>query len=517
VPLILDPVPARRSRAAAARVLRVRVGAAMFAVPSLVSAICIPFLPDGVDHFWLTVLAGVGFAVGLALPWVPWERLSTRAQVIPVLFSLCIFGPGVGLLGHGLTYYLAMFTLSFVFTGLSQPPRSSLKLAPVAFGIGATATIGLDQPMRLLVPLFLTVGISTVVGEVVAWQVARHRAAQHAVDTLVTGITGITGADDLTEAATRASEAAAGLLRADIVVMLLPEEGTPDRYRYFGGRNSSLDLDEVVFDGATQPSGVLLAAAQCRAVFVRDAVSSPHVAPENVERFRIGSVLYVPMIGEEGFAGVLTAVWHRKRAGVGTMTLRAVLLLAAEAGKQVERLRRTALLAREAETDALTALPNRRAFFRELAVLAPEDAVLFLDLDHFKKLNDRLGHPEGDEELAAFAATLAEFTRGTDCSARYGGEEFGVIVRGDGERGVDLLVERLRAAWAARGRTTFSAGAAIHRGGSPAETLAAADRALYDAKDTGRNRFCWSLDHPHAPAESICSPGAGSGVADPIG
>jgi diguanylate cyclase (GGDEF)-like protein len=244
-------------------------------------------------------------------------------------------------------------------------------------------------------------------------------------------------------------------------------------------------------------------------VFARDAASSPHVARENVERFRIGSVLYVPMIGEDGFAGVLTVVWHRKRAGVGTMTLRAVLLLAAEAGKQVERLRRTALLAREAETDALTALPNRRAFFRELAVLAPEDAVLFLDLDHFKKLNDRLGHQEGDEELAAFAATLAEFTRGTDCSARYGGEEFGVIVRGDGERGVDLLVDRLRAAWAARGRTTFSAGAAVHRGGSPAETLAAADRALYDAKDTGRNRFCWSTGSPYAPVDGSAADGVG--------
>jgi diguanylate cyclase (GGDEF)-like protein len=492
VPLVLDPAPVRRSQAAAARLARVRVGAAMFAIPSVVSAVGIPFLPDGVDRFWLAVLAGVGFTAGLVLPWVPWERLSTRAQLVPVVFGLCIFGPGVGLLGHALPYYLAMFTLSFVFTGLSQPPRTSLKLAPVAFALGATAVIGVDEPMQFLVPLFLTVGISTLVGEVVAWQVARHRAAQQTVDTLVTGITELTGADDLFEAAARASAAAAGLLRADIVSMLLPEEGAPERYRYFGGHGATVGLDEVLVDGTVQPSGVLLAAAHGRPVFVRDAAASPHVARANRQRFGVGSVLYVPMTGEDGLAGVLTAVWHRKRLGVGSMTLRAVLLLAAEAGKQVERLRRTALLAHEAETDALTGLPNRRAFFRELAVLAPGDAVLFLDLDRFKELNDRLGHQEGDEELAAFAAALAECTRGSDCSARYGGEEFGVIVRGDGERGVALLVDRLREEWKQRGRTTFSAGAAIHRGGRPSDTLAAADRALYDAKATGRNRLCWS-------------------------
>jgi diguanylate cyclase (GGDEF)-like protein len=499
-PLVLDPAPARRSRETALRRLRASgVGSAMFAVPSLASAVAIPFLPDGVDRFWLALVAAIGVVYGLALPWIPWERWSRRAQVWPVLLSLCMFGPGIGYLGQALEYYLTMFTLSFVFIGLSQPPRSAVKLAPVAFALGATAVIGSDEPMSILVPLFLTVGVGTVVGEVVASQVARLRTARQVVDNLVAGITGLTGAEDLTDAATRASAAAAGLLRADLVGMLLPEEGSPDRYRFFGGHGVDLQIDEVVVDGATEPSGALLAAAEERPVFVRDAAASAEVGRSNLARFGIGSILYVPMAGEEGFAGVMTVVWHKQRAGVDTMTLRATTLLAAETGKQVERLRRTAKLAHEAETDALTGLPNRRAFFRELADLAPDDAVLFLDLDHFKKLNDRLGHQVGDEELAAFGATLAQHTRGTDCSARYGGEEFGVIVRGDGQRGVELPIERFREAWAARGRTTFSAGAALHRSGSPSDTLAAADRALYDAKHTGRNRLCWSVDHLYEP------------------
>jgi diguanylate cyclase (GGDEF)-like protein len=409
-----------------------------------------------------------------------------------------MFGPGVGYLGHALTYYLAMFTLSFVFIGLSQPPRSSLKLAPVAFGFGATAAIGIDEPMRLLVPLFLTVGVGTVVGEVVALQVARLRATRRTVDNLVTGITGLTASEDLADAAHRAASAAAGLLRADVVLVLLPEEGSPDRYRYYGGHGATLAIDEVVVDAAAHPSGVALAARYGRPVFIRDAPSSPHVTKSNVERFDEASILYVPLNGEDGLAGVLTAIWRRPRSEVRGMTLQAAMLLAAEAGKQVERLRRTARLAHEAETDALTSLPNRRAFFRELADLSPDDAVLFLDLDQFKSLNDRYGHQEGDEELAAFAAALAAHTRGTDCAARYGGEEFGVIVRGDGERGVTLLINRLREAWAVHGRTTFSAGAAIHRGGAPTDTLAAADRALYDAKETGRNRLCWAADHAEA-------------------
>lgn len=501
-PLVLDPGPPRRGRSAAARLRQFRVGSAMFALPSLVSAVALPFLPDDVDRPWLAVVAAVGVAVGLVLPWLRWERWSRRVQVFPVLVSLAMFGPGVGYLGHALTYYLAMFTLSFVFIGLTQPPWSSLKLAPVAFLAGATAAIGIGEPMRLLVPLFLTVAVATVVGEVVALQVARLRATRRTVDNLVGGITGLTGSDDLTDAAHRAAAAAAALLRADTVLVLLPEEGSPGRYRYYGGHGAALAIDEVVVDTARDPSGVTLAAQHRRPVFVRDAPSSPHVSKVNVERFDEASILYVPLMGEDGLAGVLTAIWRRPRSEVRGLTLRATMLLAAEAGKQVERLRRTARLAHEAETDALTSLPNRRAFFRELGGLNADDAVLFLDLDHFKALNDRYGHQEGDEELAKFAATLAAHTRGTDCSARYGGEEFGVIVRGDGERGVTLLINRLREAWAEQGRTTFSAGAAIHRDGAPADTLAAADRALYDAKEAGRNRLCWAVDH--------------SGLGDPV-
>jgi diguanylate cyclase (GGDEF)-like protein len=491
-PLVLDPAPRRRRRVVVARLRRYRTPIALFVAPALVGEVVIPFLPAGVDRLALALVVGIAPVVALILPWLPWDRWSRRVQLVPVFLSLCMFGPGVGLLGHGLAYYLAVFTLSFVFVGLSQPIGTSLKLAPVAFALGAVGAVGTSEPMRLLVPLFLTVGVATVVGELVARQVAGLRAARRSVDNLVAGITGVTGTSDLTDAANQAAAAAAALLRADIVLVLLPEEGSPQRYRYFGGHGTALAIDELVVDTEVDPSGVALAVAEGRPVLIRDAPSSPHIATVNVERFGEASVLYVPLAGERGVAGVLTAIWHRPRGHVDSTTLRATTLLANEAGKQMERLRRTAKLAHEAETDALTGLPNRRAFFRELAALGPDDAVLFLDLDHFKTLNDTDGHQAGDRELAAFAAALAAHTRTSDCAARYGGEEFGVILRGDGDHGVTMLFDRLREAWRADGRTTFSAGAARHTAETPEETLAAADRALYAAKAAGRDRLCWS-------------------------
>jgi diguanylate cyclase (GGDEF)-like protein len=137
-------------------------------------------------------------------------------------------------------------------------------------------------------------------------------------------------------------------------------------------------------------------------------------------------------------------------------------------------------------------------FFRELATMEQGDVVVFLDLDHFKDLNDTLGHAAGDRELAAFGVALREQVRHTDIAARYGGEEFAVLVRGGGRDGAELLVARLREAWDLQSSTTFSVGAALHEVGvQPSTTLASADRAVYAAKATGRDRMCWA-DGPEA-------------------
>jgi two-component system cell cycle response regulator len=153
-----------------------------------------------------------------------------------------------------------------------------------------------------------------------------------------------------------------------------------------------------------------------------------------------------------------------------------------------------------AVTDALTGLRNRRYVRRHLDGLLRSGAavaVLLLDVDRFKPLNDHYGHAAGDQALRAVADTLREHLRAVDIVARYGGEEFLVVMAGAGEEEAAAVAERLRLAIAqtriAVGAeslaVTVSLGTAVTRGTTDADRLvAAADAAMYRAKQQGRNR-----------------------------
>jgi diguanylate cyclase (GGDEF)-like protein len=150
---------------------------------------------------------------------------------------------------------------------------------------------------------------------------------------------------------------------------------------------------------------------------------------------------------------------------------------------------RTSELQRMADTDALTLLQNRRGCDRALVAMEPGDAVVLIDLDHFKAVNDRYGHQGGDEALRRIGDALRSVTRNIDCVARYGGEEFAMVLVRAGVHGAQDVLRRLQRVWRSNEVTTFSAGIAVHRTGETAEaTLARADGALYEAKANGRNR-----------------------------
>jgi len=151
--------------------------------------------------------------------------------------------------------------------------------------------------------------------------------------------------------------------------------------------------------------------------------------------------------------------------------------------------------------DGLTGLSNRRAFGQRLALEMSRAtrygtplSLLLLDVDHFKEYNDTFGHVAGDEVLRTLSQALHTQGRETDFFARYGGEEFAVILPQTGSTGALTLAERLHAslsavAWSAR-PVTASIGAATLLPGMMTEDdlVSAADRALYAAKTTGRNR-----------------------------
>ncbi|MDF3834184.1 GGDEF domain-containing protein [Cupriavidus basilensis] len=166
-----------------------------------------------------------------------------------------------------------------------------------------------------------------------------------------------------------------------------------------------------------------------------------------------------------------------------------------------ERTEAALLLA--AQTDSLTGVGNRRWFRSRLpAKVLPGSAVAFLDLDHFKLINDRFGHPVGDQVLAAFARTIRGGLRTSDAFARFGGEEFVLYFpRVSADKAVEIA-ERLRKhveamvvdAAGTQVRVTVSIGVAWVDASDKHWDywIQAADSACYAAKQAGRNRVARS-------------------------
>lgn len=215
-------------------------------------------------------------------------------------------------------------------------------------------------------------------------------------------------------------------------------------------------------------------------------------------------------------------------ANISGVVRRAVEKLATIHDKEemVERLKRSA---EELETlnsqlkeiairDGLTGLFNHRHFREqiEIEVLRArrhgrEFSLIFMDVDFFKRFNDTHGHLEGDKILKGIARIIRERSRATTLAARYGGEEFVLLVPETGKAGARSLADGLRRSvedhpFEGRetqpdGKVTLSLGVATfpEDGNDSISLIAAADRALYQAKGAGRNRVC-CVDVVVAPA-----------------
>lgn len=143
-----------------------------------------------------------------------------------------------------------------------------------------------------------------------------------------------------------------------------------------------------------------------------------------------------------------------------------------------------------AESDPLTGLANRRTFFERLAAFGDEPAaILMLDLDFFKRLNDEFGHLRGDEVLRETAKAITQTIPGAAVAGRFGGEEFIVALPGLDVREAASVGEALRVAVGQSTPTTVSIGCAVRRPlESIDQTIKRADELLYVAKRNGRDR-----------------------------
>ncbi|MET0684166.1 MAG: sensor domain-containing diguanylate cyclase [Solirubrobacteraceae bacterium] len=286
----------------------------------------------------------------------------------------------------------------------------------------------------------------------------------------------------------------AALLPYDDVTVYAPNpDGRTYRALHAVGRWVPQVMAELAVDLAEGVTGRVL--ADHRARLVPDARLEPASSFVDGTGDPAESLVSVPLLATGGCLGVLNVY----RAGVdrpfsareATTIKRLGRLTAVALGVAQER----EALRREARTDALTGALNRRGLAERLEALVAAGrafAVVLLDLDHFKAVNDRHGHAEGDRVLAEAARALATTLRRDDAVARFGGEEFAILM--PDARAEELLerVTRLRAAVAsvrvAGAPVRCSAGVA----GWPehSDVLRAADAALYSAKRGGRDRAC---------------------------
>jgi diguanylate cyclase (GGDEF)-like protein len=218
-----------------------------------------------------------------------------------------------------------------------------------------------------------------------------------------------------------------------------------------------------------------------------------------------GGALDLPMLHD----GVQVGSLRLFRSAPGRFSAEEVSLLESIASQGALALTNARLhqeMVRQSLTDSLTGIANRRALFVRLQLeiercdrFEETLGVALVDVDHFKALNDRLGHPGGDAILREVAATLAGGLRKVDLVARYGGEEFAIVLPGAGREAALAVGEKLRAAIAAarfeqRGMpgdaaVTISVGVAVYP--SDAQDLSSlidcTDAALFAAKRAGRD------------------------------
>ena len=268
----------------------------------------------------------------------------------------------------------------------------------------------------------------------------------------------------------------------------------PLLYSYFAGgeKEAKLNRDAVI----SELNEITSRMSKDRQLFTReDAEGSDG---ENAEF----PLAVVPLVFQERFVGALEVIDDNPARTWQDNEILLLLTVANQVAAAINHADLFAQMQQQALTDALTGVYNRRSFEmqldRELQMAVRQNqplALVMLDLDNFKQLNDSAGHDAGDNALRRLAACFRQELRAVDTAARFGGDEFVLILPQAYMDGAVIVAERLRTAiekieipggghlTASIGIATFPTNAATRSG-----LLTAADNALYHAKRTGRNR-----------------------------
>lgn len=220
------------------------------------------------------------------------------------------------------------------------------------------------------------------------------------------------------------------------------------------------------------------------------------LSPRTATRWMVGvwlahSALTWANLAQFGWTGLHTVELSRQCVYLVSIALLALLNRYHSAARA--SLATTAGLRTLALTDDLTGLPNRRAMYGQLALWDGDLAVVMIDLDNFKRVNDTLGHERGDQVLEAVASVLDDEAATEGVVGRWGGEEFVVVMDGRDLGRANLVAERMRVRIAERrdlAGVTLSIGVTNQRMGERTTTvLRRADELMYDAKINGKNQI----------------------------
>lgn len=264
---------------------------------------------------------------------------------------------------------------------------------------------------------------------------------------------------------------------------------------------------------AVAADGVVAEAWQRRETILVDQLdpASDPVLAEHLPHAR--TLLVTPLVADGNPLGILVVEARRRSHRLERRVLSTIGQFTSHAALALRNAWLLEEVRRMADTDGLTGLSNRRSFERALerevarvARTGDKLALVLLDIDHFKELNDRHGHQVGDTVLRATGAALNAASREFDTPARYGGEEFVVLLPGCGAAEAVAAAERFRGAIAAADgdvHVTASAGVATlpHNALDAPGLVRAADEALYESKRRGRNVTTRSHASPIADIE----------------
>ena len=468
--------------------LTARLGAVLFVLSGAVTLANLA-LPSPTERHIpaMIVIGSLAVVVGAVCWFLPWQRWARSATLplVPLAFVMIAAGGVASLRPWS---YAVYWVVVFVWLGVAQPRWTSVRFAPVATAAYVAPFLLVDHGgIDAYTSVAVVVPVCLLVGESLAWISGMLRRAERLdlrrmadMESLLDATVSLARQDEAVGAANLVAELAVKLLRADAAVVLLADgDGV---LRGTGG---------CQWHGPCQTlEATWLDAPARHALDTGDVVVHDGGIVGQLTRAAKGApARFLPLQGPSGALGLIM-VTYAKGAGVELDGFSSGLTrtFATQASLAFERLQATQVLMDASMRDALTGVGNRRQADALLAQLKPGDAVVLLDLDQFKAVNDQWGHATGDEVLVGLARYLDRSLRDGDTVTRFGGEEFLLVLRQAGDRAAGA-VERLAEGWRRMSPiTTFSAGVALHAAECrPEATLIAADAALYRAKDEGRD------------------------------